>query len=410
MKLLLILIFGSNLFLGTPQQANPYQEAPADYVLNRGDSIMIDIWGVSQLQVTQVINPQGQVSIEGCGPISLKGKTISEATKTIQKGIVAHYAGDKVSISLLKPRMICVNIKGDINNPGVFLIHGYSNLLMALQQAGGITPSGSYRKVLHTTKGQVSHAVDLYQYLQGKMDMNSTRLADGDIIQVLPVQRLVTIEGMIKRPATYELVDNESAQDLITYANGITEDDVEIRVRHRSAAARSMEIIPVNGVANYIPRDGDTISIVKTADQPNEVVLMLGAVVNKGRYRLSENANTLKAMLQIATPKLGEKPNVVVIYRDTTLVQIGDKDINLLGGEKIYVVENLVEVRGAVFSAAEFDYNPSLSVDDYIRLAGGCTRKASKKNIFVVETDGRHTSGTAGVRIIPGSTIIVPEK
>lgn len=410
MKFLLILIFGSNLFCGTPQQINPYQDVPANYVLNHGDSVLINIWGVSQKQVTQVITPQGQITIEGCAPISLKGKTIPEAAKTIQKSIANHYAGDNVSLSLLKPRMIHVNVQGEVNNPGGHLIHGYSNLLMALQQAGGITDVGSYRQIVHQTGTHTSCVIDLYEYLQGKMNMNAIRLSDGDIIQVMPVERLVTIEGLIKRPATYELIGDENAQDLITYAHGITGDDIEIRVRHRSAEARSMEIIATNNVVNYIPRDGDTISIVKLADQPGEVALVLGDVMNKGRYRLSENANTLKSLLRIATPKLGEKPNAVVVYRDTTLVQIGEKDMNLSGGEKIYVVANLVEVRGAVYSAASFDFNPSLSIEDYIKLAGGCTRKASKKNIFVVETDGRHTSGTSGVRIIPGSTIIVPEK
>lgn len=410
MKLLLILIFGSNLFMGTPQQANPYQEAPADYVLNRGDSIMIDIWGVSQLQVTQVINPQGQITIEGCGPVSIKGKTIPDAAKTIQKSIASHYTGDHVSLSLLKPRRITIDIKGEVNVPGEHLIHGYSNLLMALQQADGITRVGSYRQIVLETKGKASRTIDLYQYLQGRLNMDSIRLKEGDVIRVSPAQRLVSISGLIKRPATYELIAGENAQDLISYANGIIEDDVEIRVHHRSAEAKNTEIIPVGSVADYIPRDGDSILVVKAADRPGEVVLMLGDVIYRGKYRLSENVKTLKTLLQIATPMIGEKPNAVVIYHDTTLVQIGDKDMVMQGGEKVYVVANLVEVRGAVFSPALFDYNPRLTVEDYIRMAGGCTRKASKKNIYVVETDGRHTSGIAGVRIVPGSTIIVPEK
>lgn len=410
MKLLLILIFGSNLFLGSPQQVKPYQDAPADYILDRGDSVLIDIWGASQMQLSQTVNTQGQISIQGCGPITIKGKTIPEATKVLQKGIAAHYAGDNVNLSLIKPRPISVTVKGEVKTPSEYLIHGYSNLLMALQQTGGITEVGSYRQVILERNGQETCTFDLYDYLQGTFDMNTIRLKDGDVIRVVPAKRLVTIDGMIKRPATYELNDKETAQDLIEYANGITGCNVEIRVRHFSAEARNLEIINNDALNTYIPRDGDTISVVKAADKPNEVVLMLGDVMNKGKYRLSKNANTLQSLLQIATPKIGEKPNAVVVYRDTALIQIGDKDMTLQGGEKIYVVANLVEVRGAVFSAALFDYNRSLTVNDYIRMAGGCTRKAAKKNIYVVETDGRHTSGTTGVRIVPGCTIIVPEK
>lgn len=410
MKLLLILIFGSNLFLGSPQQVKPYQDAPADYILDRGDSVLIDIWGASQKQFAQVISPQGQITIDGCGPIYVNGRTISEATKSLQKGIATHYADVNVNLSLLKPRMISVNIQGEVQAPGEHLIHGYSNLLMALQHAGSITEVGSYRQVILKSNDRPDRTIDLYDYLQGKLNMDSIRLKNGDIIRVVPALRLVTIEGLIKRPATYELLKNESIQDLIAYAGGITDDKIEVRVHHRSADAHNTEIVPIDNISNYIPKDGDKISIMKEADKPQDVVIVFGNVIHKGNYRVSENVGTLDELLQIATPKIGEKPNAVVVYRDTALIQIGDKDMTLQGGEKIYVVANLVEVRGAVFSAALFDYNRSLTVNDYIRMAGGCTRKAAKKNIYVVETDGRHTSGTTGVRIVPGCTIIVPEK
>lgn len=410
MKLLLILIFGSNLFTGSLQPVNPYQETPIDYVLNYGDSILVDIWGVSQDQFAQVINPQGQITIKGCGPISVKGKTIPEATKIIQKGIAVHYAGVNVGLSLLKPRMISVNIQGDVNSPGEHLIHGYSNLLRALQESGGITEVGSYRQVMLESNGQPVRTIDLYEYLQGQLDMNTIGMKNGDVIRVVPATSLVTIDGLIKRPATYELLANESVQDLITYADGITEDDIEIRVHHRSAEAQQTEIIPRENTVNYIPRDGDIISIVKVADKPDEVVIVLGNVANKGKYRIGKNVNTLKELLQIASPQIGEKPNVVVVYRDTNLVQIGNKDIPLRGCEKVYVIANQIEVRGAVFSAASFDYNSNFSIADYIRMAGGYTKKAAKKNTYVVETDGQHVSDDVNMRLVPGSIIIVPEK
>lgn len=411
MKLLLILaIFGSNLFSGSLQPVNPYQETPTDYILNYGDKVLVDIYGVSQRQITQIINSQGQITIEMCGPIRLMGKTIPEATKAIQKGIAAHYAGADVTLSLLEPRKISVTVLGEVNAPGEHFVHGYSNLLRALQESGGITSVGSFRHIVFEPKGQQAQVIDLYDYLQGELDMNTLRVQNGDAIRVLPFQRLVTIEGLIKRPATYELLEDENIQDLIAYANGIVEDDIEIRVQHRGASAHNVEIISADGLAYYIPRDGDVINIVKVPDNVKEVAFVLGNVTHEGKYRVDKKVKTLKELLQLAIPQIGAKPNEVVVYRDTVLVQIGDKDMVLVGGEKVYVIYNQIYVDGAVYSPASFDYDPSYTVKDYILMAGKFTRKAARNNAYIIEPDGRHITNIKGARIVPGSKIVVPNK
>lgn len=410
MKLLLILIFGSNLFTGSLQPVNPYQETPTDYVLNYGDKVFVDIWGVSQKQIMQIVNSQGQITIEMCGPISVMGKTIPEATKAIQKRIAVHYAGADVVLSLLEPRNISVTVLGEVNAPGEYFVHGYSNLLGVLQESGGIADVGSYRQIVFKQKDQPTRMIDLYDYLQGKLDMNTLRVQNGDAIRVLHSQCLVTIDGLIKRPATYELLANESVQDLITYANGITDDDVEIRVQHRSAVARNVEIVSADSVAYYIPQDGDVINIVKVPDNTKNVAFVVGNVTHEGKYRVDKKVRTLKELLQLAIPQVGAKPNEVVVYRDTVLVQIGDNDMVLTGGEKVYVVSNQIHVEGAVYSPASFDYDPSYAIKDYILRAGKFTRKAAKNSIYIIEPDGRHVTNIKGARIVPGSKIVVPNK
>lgn len=411
MKLLLILaIFGSNLFSGSLQPVNSYQETPEDYVLDCGDNVLVDIYGVSQRQITQIINSRGQITIEMCGPISLMGKTIPEATKAIQKGIAAHYAGADVTLSLLEPRKISVTVLGEVDAPGEHFVHGYSNLLRALQESGGITEVGSFRQIVFEPKDQPTRMIDLYDYLQGNLNMDSLRVQNGDAIRVLPYQRLVTIEGLVKCPATYELLENENIQDLVAYANGFVEDDIEIRVQHRSAVARYVEIVSMDSLTYYVPQDGDVINIVKVPDKVKDVAFIVGNVAHEGNYRVGKKVKTLKALLQLAIPQVGEKPNAVVVYRDTTLVQIGDNDIALIGGEKVYVVYNQVHVEGAVYAPTSVDYEPSYTVKDYILKAGEFTRKAARNHIYIVEPDGRHVTNINEARIIPGCKIVVPNK
>jgi protein involved in polysaccharide export with SLBB domain len=96
--------------------------------------------------------------------------------------------------------------------------------------------------------------------------------------------------------------------------------------------------------------------------------------------------------------------------------------ITLENGDR-FVVPPLpasVNVVGAVFDQNSFLYAAERRAGDYLRLAGGPTRDADRKNIFVIRADGSvisrgATSSLWGdefdrLRMNPGDTIIVPEK
>ena len=55
------LTFESSMNLATPQS----------YVLGPGDAVNVDIWGASQESVTEVVTPDGTITIEGVGVIKL---------------------------------------------------------------------------------------------------------------------------------------------------------------------------------------------------------------------------------------------------------------------------------------------------------------------------------------------------
>lgn len=42
---------------------------PSDYKLGPGDAVFIDIWGTSQKSISSTVSPEGEIDIEGFGPI-----------------------------------------------------------------------------------------------------------------------------------------------------------------------------------------------------------------------------------------------------------------------------------------------------------------------------------------------------
>ena len=53
-------------------------------------------------------------------------------------------------------------------------------------------------------------------------NFTNIRLIDGDVINVPVVKEKISISGEVNRPMTYELKDEESLEDLISYAAGLT--------------------------------------------------------------------------------------------------------------------------------------------------------------------------------------------
>ena len=98
-------------------------------------------------------------------------------------------------------------------------------------------------------------------------------------------------------------------------------------------------------------------------------------------------------------------------------------DIALEDGDKLLIPPRpaTVQVIGAVFNQNAFLCTEAARVGDYLKLAGGPTREADQRQIFVLRADGsvvhRQGSGTLlelsnlnNVRLYPGDTVVVPEK
>ena len=79
-----------------------------------------------------------------------------------------------------------------------------------------------------------------------------------------------------------------------------------------------------------------------------------------------------------------------------------------------------VEVLGAVYNQNSFVYKDGRSLNDYLSEAGGGTRDADQKRLFVVRADGSVESkqmhhglffgNFESIKLMPGDTIVMPQK
>ena len=143
-----------------------------NYMLGAGDEITISLWGESNLNVTSILNRDGQIFIDNVGMINLSGKSISDAKQYITSKfsrvystLVGNNPKSFIDVTLGELKSINVHFVGFVNIPGVHLVHPFSNVLNGLIQAGGVDIKGTLREIQIIRNSKIISTTDTYSYL-----------------------------------------------------------------------------------------------------------------------------------------------------------------------------------------------------------------------------------------------------
>ncbi len=406
-------IYGHNVFRSRELNFEPNLNAatPDTYVLGPGDEIVIDIWGLNETNITRTISPEGRITIPQVGPVQLSGLTIADAAKKLKKVLANKYAGlegdsSSISVTLGNIRTIQVNIMGEVVTPGTYRLSSFATLFHGLYRAGGITPSGTLRNIELIRGGRKVASVDVYEYLfEGKTDTDA-RLQEGDIIMVPSYSCLVTVDGEVKRPMMYELVDGETLEGLLGYAGGFASDAYRDNVNVIRQTGNEKEIYTVNEdrFATYMMQDGDKVNVGTSLDRFANRLEIRGYVFRPGEYQLGDEIATLKQLVNKAggpteeaflnrAVLLREKPDLSVetISIDLGGILNGTADDMILKKNDVVVVSGIHElndrgtltINGMVARPGTFVFTDNTTVEDLILRAGGLLEGASTARVDI---------------------------
>ena len=286
------LTFESSMNLATPQ----------NYRLGPGDAVNVDIWGASQESVTEVISPDGTITIEDIGVIQLGGLSVSQAKARLKKVLGPRYQGSQIDLTLGQTRTITVNIMGEVKVPGTYTMSAFATVYNALYMAGGPNEIGTLRNVKVFRRGKQVTNVDVYDFLLNGKLTGDVRLQDNDVITVGPYEALVNITGKVKRPMFYEMKKTESAATLLRYAGGFTGDAYTKAIRINRKAGNQYSVFSVGefDMSQFKLMDEDSVSVDSTLNRYQNMVEIKGAVFRPGMYHVGENISTVKALVEAA--------------------------------------------------------------------------------------------------------------
>ena len=471
--------FGENFFDTMQTSFMPINigNLGSDYTLDVGDSFKLILTGNVNDEHELMIQRDGSIAIPQFGKVSLAGKSLKLAEEMVSNMISTSAVGVNSFLSLDKVRDVQVLLVGGINNPGIYTLSGGSNVLGAIDAAGGISRNGSFRNIELKRNGESIYNLDLYDVLvSGDFKTNIT-LRSGDTIFIHPINFEVAVTGGVNHEAIFEVLPGENLSDLIRFAGNFSQDYYgygSIHVRRVDLKSSKILNVPMTQLDQFIlsPRDSVTVPAFKNDLDELKKVKIEGRVARPGEYFIEEG-DTIKSLVERAGGYLPDaylygaalyrknaleqeklfsqlrysdtinhiisslgKPNINInpsvldflseeirsnqftgrvmidLYNSLSSANKSD-DLALLEGDRIYIpsMQKVVYILGDFGNPINATFDPELSVDEYIKLAGGL-KKSAAKDILIIDPDGKtHLfkeslfSLRSNIDIYPGSII-----
>ena len=179
-------------------------------------------------------------------------------------------------------------VLGEAYKPGSYSVSSLTTVSHALFVSGGVSDIASLRNIQVKRAGKVVSNFDLYDLLIKGDSSKDIVLKPGDVVFVPSVGSQVTVEGLVKRPAIFELKQGETAKQLLNMAGGLKPEAYAKNVVVERFNNQRKEILSVDfskSNINYIPQDGDRVRFNSVSSQYENSISLIGAVARPGNYQ-----------------------------------------------------------------------------------------------------------------------------
>jgi polysaccharide export outer membrane protein len=378
--------FGAEVFrdgLRDPRSVPMDLPVGPDYVVGPGDSLSISLWGGVSRKLTQVVDRQGRVNLPEAGPLLVSGHSLGDVQQAVQKAISTEYRDTSADVSVSKLRTVRVYVVGEVEEPGAYDISSLSTALNALVAAGGATPKGSLRSLKHMRGRQELESIDAYDLLLKGVTPDARKLENGDTLLIPPIGPQVTVTGMVRRPAIYELNGEKSVADVLQLAGGILPAaalrhvEVQRLEAHEKRTMLSLNLEPdsheVSALSSFTLQDGDEIHIFPMATYNQDAIYVQGHVLRPGRYsyqagmKLTDVIESYKDLLPEPAAHYAEIIRLNPPDFQPTVVSF-DLASAMKDRDAAPKLQPLDTVR--IFSRFDFEAAPALSVVGEVRFPG----------------------------------------
>ena len=387
-----------------------------DYIVGPGDGLYVDMYGSYSQRVPRAVDRQGRVDLPEVGPVMVAGKSLGEVQTIVQTALRSQFRNISADVSLARLRTVRVYIVGEVQNPGAYDVSSLSTAVNALIAAGGPTQNASLRHVKHMREGQLVEDVDVYNLLLRGVTTDVKRIDAGDTLLVQPAGPRVTVEGMVRRPAIYELRDETNLAQVLEMAGGVLPTaslkriEVERIEAHEKKTILNLDVDVADEakatkqLAEFKLADGDHVHILSIAPGTQNAVYLQGHVLRPGKYSykdgmrvtdlvtaytdLMPEPDSYGEIVRLAAPDF--RPEVESFNLGTALAdpanapKLAPLDTVRIYSKYDFVNVPTVMVGGEVRKPGTYRTTGQVKLKDAIFEAGGVTQDASLESAQLI--------------------------
>lgn len=374
-----------------------------------------------------------------------------------------------------------VEIKGAVFRPGHYqLDSNITTVRQLIEHAGGLLEDAvTTRGIIHRRKADRSLLVKSFNTAAIiNHSMADVNLQNEDVIYIPSKEeqnqeQVLTIDGEIIYPGTYDFAEGTTIEDLILQAGGMKDNasvaKVDVMRRNRDNTTlespetvaefftfslkegfivdghEGFELMPFDEVyvrrspgnveQQHVTVQGEatfvgTYGLTKKNSRLSDIIKLCGGTTPQAYLqgaRLQRKMTEEDKLMQLDLIKMataGDSINMnkleiaetkfIGINLDKALENPGDDryDIILQDGDILVIPQynNTVTINGEVMYPNTIAYQPGKKLNYYINQAGGFNLKAKESRVFAINMNGTVTRVRSSKDIKPGCNIVVPAK
>ena len=337
-------------------------------------------------------------------------------------------------------------------------VDDFYNRKLGLEEEPDNDLSHLSKRNIQIFRGKDTIKVDLEKFkVNGNQELNPY-VQQEDVIKIPYAKRFFTVHGGVQKPGKYEYKSGDKILDAVIIAGGF----------HPDAVVDSISLIRTN-----LPNDTKSIYFTQKQceleflepedhlmvpysynEDPHEIVEIVGEINYPGTYPIKIGTTTISDIIRLAGGFLPSADSSKIYINNKTIVKIPDRElerillkdeINRSIEEKAYVKARIrtekgaletslntiknnnylvtsddvifiqkyfpyVEVIGAVESPGRYPFSSANNANDYIKLAGGVTKNASRKRFVIKSTTGQRLKVSRNLDLQYGDVVFIPEK
>jgi protein involved in polysaccharide export with SLBB domain len=174
------------------------------YRLNHSDVLALSFTLSPEFDQTLTIQPDGYVALKDAGTVLAQGLTLEEFRLAVELAYKGYLHDPQVAVALKEFEHPYFVAGGEVGRPGKYELRAETNIMEAVQIAGGFTHEARHSQVLvfrHVNDDLVeSHIFNLKKMLKEKSLAEPFQLRPGDLVFV-PQNSISKIERFLSKPS-----------------------------------------------------------------------------------------------------------------------------------------------------------------------------------------------------------------